>query len=375
MSSESTLIELNKDKQNLDLKDIKPVSQSLDELKSLYGDKIYSYSMKPEEKIEFIDQHCVFNGFVSAFKEHRPITISPDIIWLLIIQGLANHVNNNAEALRSKFVNFDGKKELTVTRGGITPQTATIDDWNNIFSEFVTQISSFTGEEISKTLQPCFTTTTDVSRAVGDLSIMCAMKKYFSYEVMMCICHFPYIIVEGSTEDWQKINEKLDKIRQFQLDFWVDELKPIIGKIIDTKNGNVDKEFWNNMIHIQPKRGPYRPGCVNGWFVKFFLYNIYGEKVNGVVRDGDDDLTSEMLTVPFKLTVVSDIDSVTKDCEFVAGFVGLSQDQNTKCIKPEIGWIVREEDKEKKRREELEIEAKRREAESFGGGVEIKESK
>ena len=292
----------------------------------------------------------------------------------MIIQGFANHVNNNAKELRSKFVDFDGKKELTVRRGNITPQTATIDDWNDIFSEFTTQISNFTGKKITETLQPCFTTTTPISKAVGDLSIMCAMKKYFSYEVMMCICHFPYIILEGTLEDWEKIIEKLEKIRKFNLDDWVDELKPIISKIIDTKKGNIDKEFWNNMIHIMPKKGPYNPGFVDGWFVKFFLYNIYGKKVNGIVYDGDDDLTSEMLTIPFKLTLVSETSLKSIDCEFVAGFVGTSQDPNTKSIKPEIGWIIREEDKEQKRKDALEIEELRRQAECMGD-VEIKESK
>ena len=140
----STKIVLNESDQNLSSIDIKPVSQSVDEIKEIYGDKIYSYSMKPDEKIMFQKEHSVFNGFVSAFKEHRPITISPDIFWLLIIQGFANHVNNNAEKLRHMFVNFDGKKELTVTREGITPETAKEDDWNGIFAEFVDQISSYT---------------------------------------------------------------------------------------------------------------------------------------------------------------------------------------------------------------------------------------
>lgn len=368
----STKIILNESDQNLTPINIKPVSQSVDTIKEIYGDKIFKYSMKDEEKIMFQKEHCVFNGFVSAFKEHRPITISPDIFWLLIIQGFANHVNNNAEKLRHMFVNFDGKKELTVTRESITPETAEVKDWNGIFDDFVKQISSYTGEEITETLEPNFTTTTKISKAVGQLSIMCAMKKYFDYHVIMCICHFPYIIIEGTTDDWEQLILKLEKIRKYELDDWVNELKPILAKIVETKKGNVDKEFWNNMIHIQPKRGPYNPGYVDGWFVKFFLYNIYGKKVNGRVGDRDDDLTSEMLTIPFKLTVIPP--GKTTDCEFVAGFVGTSHDPVTKSIKPEIHWIIREEDKEKKKKELEEIERKRQEARTRGHVV-IKESK
>lgn len=375
MSVETTRVILNESDQNLTLKKINTVAESQQVLQEFYGNKIFKHSMKPDERIEFINQHCVFNSFVQAYKEHRPITISPDIFWLLIVQGFANHVNNNAEKLRSMFVDFDGQKHLIVKRSNITPQTATIEDWNGIFSEFVGQISGFTGKEITETLEPSFTTTTDISRAVGDLSIMCAMKKYFKYEVMMCICHFPFIVIEGTVEDWQKIVDKLKKIQKFDLDFWVKDLLPIFDKIIDTKKGNVDKKFWNDMIHIQPKKGPYRPGYVDGWFVKFFLYDIYGRKIGGKVGDKrKDELTSEMLTIPFILTVVGGADSYSVDCEFVAGFVGVSQDQETKCIKPEIGWIIREEDKEQKEKDRLEIERLREEARNEDD-VYIRESK
>lgn len=375
MSIEATRVVLNENDQNLTLKEISTVLESQQILQEFYGNKIFMHSMKPDERIEFINQHCVFNGFVQAYKEHRPITISPDIIWLLIIQGFANHVNNNSEKLRSMFVDFEGQKHLTVRRTNITPKTATIKDWDKIFSEFVGQISGFTGPEIAETLEPAFTTTTDITRAVGDLSIMCAMKKYFTYEVMMCICHFPFIVVEGTVEDWEKIANKLEKIRKFELDFWVDTLLPIISKIIDTKKGNVDQKFWNDMIHIQPKRGPYNPGYVDGWFVNFFLYDIYGDKIGGRVGDKrKDELTSEMLTIPFVLTVDDGVSSCSTDCEFVAGFVGVSQDPNTKSIKPEIGWIIREEDKEQKEKDRLEIERLREEAEREGDAY-IRESK
>ena len=349
MSIETTRVVLNEEDKNLTLKKISTVAESQEVLHKLYGNKIFSHSMQPSDRIEFIDQHSVFNGFVQAFIDHRPITISPDIFWLLIIQGFSNHVNNNSEELRSMFVDFEGKKQLTVKRFNITPQTATISDWNGIFSEFVGQISGFTGRELTETLEPSFTTTTDVSKAVGDLSIMCAMKKYFTYKVKMCVCHFPFINVEGTVEDWQKIVDKLEKIRKYKLDFWVDKLLPIFAKIIETKKGNVDEKFWKDMIHIQPRRGPYKPGCVDGWFVKLFLYDKYGDIIGGRVTDKmKNDLTSEMLTIPFILEVDGGASSYSVDCEFVAGFVGLSQDQETKCIKPEIGWIIREEEKEEK---------------------------
>ena len=37
---------------------------------------------------------------------------------------------------------------------------------------------------------------------------MGAFQKYFDYEMGMLICGIPYIILEGTADDYQKIKEK-----------------------------------------------------------------------------------------------------------------------------------------------------------------------
>ena len=44
----------------------------------------------------------ILQGFYSGYENHLPIRLTPDIIWLLIVQGFAQHVNFNAEYLRNK---------------------------------------------------------------------------------------------------------------------------------------------------------------------------------------------------------------------------------------------------------------------------------
>lgn len=53
-------------------------------------------------------------GFYNAHTIHYPIRLKPDDIWLLIIQAFSNHININSEELRNKFVNFNGKKLLSI---------------------------------------------------------------------------------------------------------------------------------------------------------------------------------------------------------------------------------------------------------------------
>lgn len=67
--------------------------------------------------------------------EHFPLVLSADHIWLKIIQGIAVHITENAEILRSVFVDFDGKKELIVDRDEFMLGNA-MNDWKGVFEEF-----------------------------------------------------------------------------------------------------------------------------------------------------------------------------------------------------------------------------------------------
>ena len=76
---------------------------------------VLDHSLNKEQKLAYINSNVpVLNGFYTAHTNHYPIRIKPDDIWLLIIQAFSNHVNANSEELRHYFVDFDGKKQLTV---------------------------------------------------------------------------------------------------------------------------------------------------------------------------------------------------------------------------------------------------------------------
>src|SRR5689334_13050421 len=52
------------------------------------------------------------HGFVAAvhhaFAGHYPLVVSPDDVWLCLAQGLALHLDVNAEALRGQLVRHQG---------------------------------------------------------------------------------------------------------------------------------------------------------------------------------------------------------------------------------------------------------------------------
>jgi len=52
----------------------------------------------------------VILGYLNAYFNHCPIRFSPNVIWQLILNQFAKYADDNAESLREKFVNFEGKK-------------------------------------------------------------------------------------------------------------------------------------------------------------------------------------------------------------------------------------------------------------------------
>ena len=41
---------------------------------------------------------------------------------------------------------------------------------------------------------------------------------------------------------------KIEGLKGYLIDDWIYKLIPIIDKIIETKKGNIDKQFWDNII-------------------------------------------------------------------------------------------------------------------------------
>jgi hypothetical protein len=108
----------------------------------------------------WVGQSHPFIGAVhTAFANHYPLTISPDHIWMCITQGLSNHVNANAEKLRSMFVKHKtGKETLSVKRDDFVKGDPN-NPWPEVFDEFSEQIRDHIGAETHDLLTPEFTTT------------------------------------------------------------------------------------------------------------------------------------------------------------------------------------------------------------------------
>lgn len=324
---------------------------TLKEISMKYSNKIYASSFKNNEndRLIYFGDHTIFEGLYQAYVNHCPIVLTPDIFWLLIIQGFTRHVEFNSEKLRDKFVDFQGKKELAAnniiyeTIEGI-PQ----EKWEIDIKNYVDDISKYVGKDLISILKPDFSTTTEIINQVGQISIMSCMKNYFVYKSYYGGCGYPKITLEGNVDDYIKIKEKTLKLKKYDLDFWIDEIIPILDKIIETRKGNVDKEFWKKMYYnvegsINSSGQTKKVKKIKGWLLKFIPY----DDKNKIKRNNLDELgfkepffniPKDIINCPIIMHHITT--HVETELVIRAGFIGMRQDEKTYEMKPEFGWYV-----------------------------------
>ena len=315
----------------------------------MYGndnENIIAKSDAPDSLVTF-GYHSFFNGMYQAYADHRPFVLSPDMIWLLISQGFARHVNANAEQLRPYFVDFSGKTSLVVVSEDIGLHSPA-GEWEKIFPEFTGQIGKYTGKELIDVLTADFSTTTPAGKVASEITIMEAMKPYFEFVAIYGVCGIPEITLKGTPEDWQKVLDKAQALSKYELRWWIGELEPVLKEFVKASKGKVNTRFWRNMFKYHSKKRYGDPDIIDGWIVKFFPYDKDGrpnnlEKLEGLIVT--DSLPDEIVKVDMTYIELSPDGHTTEiSLELWAGFIGLEQKMDDYALTPVIGWMIRKKD-------------------------------
>jgi len=317
-----------------------------------------------------------------AFYKHYPLILSPDIIWLTIAQGFANHVSQDPEKVRKQFVDFKGKENITISRQDFVKGSPS-NDWPSVFPEFAQAIGGYIGKDAVEMVTCNFSTSGPTERIVSQIALMDTVQHYFTYS-MLCGCGIPSIGLRGTVEDWKSIRAKAEKLERFGLDWWLKELLPVLDQFVNAAQGKEDTKFWRAICNFTGLSG--MPGDpISGWLQVFFPY------LNSAVSEGDESNTKDLKTrrklrdnkdgigqywksyksgvtaatyqkrgfgydtgcghgiklenippslssAPFKY-----IDLLTKttyDMAFMGGIVSLVQHSETLALEPTVGWAV-----------------------------------
>ena len=196
-------------------------------------------------------------GLYEAYCFHCPIKFYPDDFWLLIVQMVSNYINDHSEKMRSKIVDFDGKKTLTALIHKVSLSSLTPDDYKSIIDQLVALIpKNIKDKKLVNTLSPTFSTSDSNNMYVKKLTVMCTFKKYFEYEAEICGCGFPSITLAGEVSDWELILKNLKCLIKLVPD--LKSIKAPMEKIVETKINlpasivnsiNEYKDYRNQLAH------------------------------------------------------------------------------------------------------------------------------
>jgi len=120
---------------------------------------------------------------------------------------------------------------------------------------------------------------------------MGAFKKYFDYKMMICGCGIPYIILEGTADDYKEIISKAKQLSKYDFDWYIKKIIPHIEKMVEAKEGKVDADYFKNIIHKREEtqkvwglsgiyKGEFKFDYISGWILNFFAYFNDGRVAN-----------------------------------------------------------------------------------------------
>lgn len=286
--------------------------------------------------------HPLYAAAYRAFMDHRPLTLSPDMIWLAIAQGVAQHINNNAEVLRKTFVQHQGKAKIVVRRddfvkGGVNP-------WPEAFEAFSLGILEHVGAETHRKFVAQFSTTGPAEKAANEIVLMDSMKAYFEL-VLMTRCGIPSITLEGTVDDWKLLEQKVQELSAIIPGWWMKHLQPICSHFVKAASGSADPTHWQNIYKWKSQSGD---DSNDGWLTYLLPYvkdhSGAVTKINPFGSGGfytgisTSDIPSGLSACPFKWDYLGHI----FEMKFLAGFVAATQDPQDLAVRPLIGWAVQD---------------------------------
>jgi hypothetical protein len=188
---------------------------------------------------------------------------------------------------------------------------------------------------------------------------MAAMKSFFEYG-MVTICGIPWIELRGTLNDWIDIRDRSQRLFGEFMPEYAALLIPVLDQFVASYQGQVDHFFWQIMVKIiEHGRGSGSYSTVSGWINLLYPYL---EKGNNKLKSWQE-MESVDGPQPYDFPLV--VSSVPVEWDFVgeqhlfhihAGMFGMAQDQKTKALSTNIGWIVTRDPPQKRADRILAIE-------------------
>ncbi|WP_243345514.1 DUF4419 domain-containing protein [Parabacteroides sp. FAFU027] len=308
--------------------------------------------------------YCANNGLIETlqqcYDQHRPLILSPDIIWLAICQGTSIHINQHFKDFESVIFKKDKPNEIVINNDSLEFGEK---HWQKLINDFSRETQKYTQDDYYNFFVPAFSTTTAIEQRAYQITMLEAFKKAFTY-IGETGCGIPNITLTGSKKDWLAIYNRLDQLDKIGLSEWRKELKPIVQEFINVYDDKINMQFWQS---IYKSASTYGAVYVSGWIVKLYPYikeieltkekDSTGEKAKAIEKilpnqflKGNSYRLSTLQTDNFP-SGIAKIDIIwknyykqtTETLEACSGFMGIRQYQD-KSLMPVIAWALCKKD-------------------------------
>lgn len=174
------------------------------------------------------DSNALAECVQTAFIEHRPLILSPDVVWQCLAQGFAAHVNEHAAALRERFVRHSGRLTLQIERRDFA--LGQPNPWPEVFGAFSEQIGAHLGG-LRELVVADFSTTGPVERVASEVTLPDGFQAYFEYKFTIG-CGIPTVTLLGAPSDWRSIRARAAQLAEFELGWWTGSLLPVLDQFV-----------------------------------------------------------------------------------------------------------------------------------------------
>ncbi len=132
-------------------------------------------------------------------------------------------------------------------------------------------------------------------------------------------------------------------MRKYKFEWYIDRIIPLIQRMVEAKEGNIDIAHFQNIIHEETSLHIYiTTTYLSGWILKFFAYQKEDGKIvpfnnDSINIDFLDKLANQILIVPF--TIIDEEMKVKYLMKYKVGFIGCDINEKNE-VYPVQGWIV-----------------------------------
>ena len=324
-------------------------------------DVVFTETDRPEgcEYIrEFDPFHSLAGAVHTAYAGHLPLILSPDHIWVTILQGVGIHNSQSGQQC------YD--QESLSDAGSVV-----CDSWNSVASSVQFGLDAKLPVEVTIPFLP-FSTTSGAANMAAMTALATPYEDNRCYDTKT-YCGIPNITLSGTPQDWELLQKKVESLlSNCSLDWWLCALTPVLAEFVSASKGQEDVSFWRNIYRFKPDQPQEGSGCweASGWITT--LYPYITQRTKGLYHR-NEHLSSICNSTGFQWSVEptdksdvcpdvpklpsintqdfpSGLTSIKVECKangdrllVVGGFVGKCSQNDTHAMTPVLGWFVANE--------------------------------